>query len=132
MRIGNRIAAVTLTLATTACETDSGQLAEAYLFNRPAAKVRACFGEPDRRIPVGIEQIWVYKIGQLRVDGWVAALDPAERPTFSAPSGDCEARFTIDSHGVRGIAYTDARGTPIPQAERCEIAVRGCLTKSPS
>ena len=129
MRIGYRVAAAALTLATTACEPDSDQLADAYLFNRPAAKVQACFGQPDRRIPVGIEQIWVYRIGRLRVDGWVAALDRQERPTFSAPSGDCEARFTIDSHGVRGIAYTDTRGAPIP---RPKPARSRCASASPS
>src|SRR3954447_18436693 len=111
-------------LALGGCTPDDSQLAEAYLFNRPAAKIRACFGEPDRRIPVGIEQIWVYRIGRLHVEGWVAAFDADEHPTFSAPTPDCAARFTVDPHGVPGIAYTDIRGRPIPQAERCEIAVR--------
>ena len=112
------------------CMPDDDQLAEAFLFNGPVATVRACFGEPDKRIPVGIEQIWVYRIGRLHVEGWVAAWGLDERPTFSAPTPDCEARFTIDSHGVRGIAYTDAAGRPIPQAERCQIAVRKCLHAS--
>jgi hypothetical protein len=114
-------------LALAGCEVDSGQIAEAALFNQPAAKVRACFGEPDQRIAVGVEHIWVYRVGSLKVQGWVATDGADERATFSAPNGDCEARFTIDSHGVRGIAYTDTTGRPIPQAERCEIAVRKCL-----
>jgi len=114
-------------LALAGCYVDSGQLAEAGLFNQPAAKVRACFGRPDERIAVGIEQIWVYRVGRLVSEGWVPALGEDERPTFSAPDRNCEARFTIDRHGLRGIAYTDAQGRPIPQAERCEIAVRRCL-----
>jgi hypothetical protein len=123
------ILAMTPALALAGCYVDSGQLAQASLFNQPASKVRACFGRPDQRIPVGIEQIWVYRVGTLVGEGWVPALGEDERPTFSAPTGDCEARFTIDSHGLRGIAYTDALGRPIPQAERCEIAVRRCLER---
>ena len=125
MRMG--IFAAVAALMLGACETDSGQLAQAGLFNRPAAKLRACFGEPDRRIPVGIEQIWVYRLGRLKVEGWLPALGTDERPTFSAPKPDCEARFTVDSHGVRGIAYTDTAGHALPQGERCEIGVRRCL-----
>ena len=117
-------------LALAACEPESEQLAQASLFNRPAAKIRACFGAPDRLIPVGVEQIWVYRVGRLRVEGWLPAVGADERPTFSAPSADCEARFTIDSHGVRGIAYTDARGRSLPQGEACEIALRKCLDHS--
>lgn len=112
------------------CAPDEAQLGEAYLFNRPAAKIRACFGKPDQRIAVGIEQIWVYRVGALRVEGWLPAFGADERPTFSAPSPGCEARFTIDGHGVRGIAYTDSRDRPLPQGERCEIAVRKCLGHS--
>ena len=119
--------AVLPALALCACEPDSGQLAEAGLFNRPAAKIRACFGEPDLRLRVGIEQIWIYRVGQLRVEGWLPASDADERPTFSAPTPDCEARFTVDSHGVRGVAYTDVSGRALPQGERCAIAVRRCL-----
>jgi hypothetical protein len=114
-------------LALAACEPDSVQLAEAGLFNQPAAKLRACYGEPNRRIGVGIEQIWVYRIGHLHVDGWLPALGSDERPTFSAPTPDCDARFTVDRHGVRGIYYTDVDGAPIPQGESCEIGVRRCL-----
>ena len=114
-------------LALAACDVESEQLAQTSLFNQPAAKVRACFGAPDRRIAVGVEQIWVYRVGRLIVHGWVPTVGEDERPTFSAQSGDCEARFTIDSHGLRGIAYTDVSGRPIPQAERCEIPVRECL-----
>jgi hypothetical protein len=116
-----------MALALAACQPDSGQLAEAYLFNQPTAKVRACFGEPDRRVPVGIEEIWIYRIGRLRVEGWLPALGSDERPTFSAPNGDCEARFTIDSHGLRGIRYTTTAGRSLPQGEACAIAVRRCL-----
>jgi len=129
MRFGYGAAVLALVLA--ACEPDGGQLAEAGLFNRPAAKIRACFGEPDRRIPVGIEQIWVYRIGRLRVEGWLPAWGADERPTFSAPTPDCEARFTMDGHGLRGIAYTDAAGHALPQGERCAIPVRDCLTRRP-
>ena len=111
------------------CETDSDQIAQATLFNGPASKIRACFGRPDQRIPVGVEQIWVYRIGHLHVQGWLPAFGNDERPTFSAPDPDCEARFTIDSHGVRGIAYTDSKGAPIPQGETCEIAVRECVSR---
>ncbi|MDE3176173.1 MAG: hypothetical protein KGM15_08740 [Pseudomonadota bacterium] len=117
-------------LALAGCAPDEAQLGETYLFNRPAAKIRACFGPPDQRIPVGVEQIWVYRVGRLRVEGWLPAVGADERATFSAPDGDCEARFTIDSHGVRGIAYADSRGRPLPQGERCEIAVRQCLERS--
>jgi hypothetical protein len=125
MRIG--IFALAAALALCGCEPDSEQLAEAGLFNRPASQIRACFGPPDKRIPVGVEQIWVYDIGRLRVEGWLAALGIDEHPTFSAPTPDCEARFTVDSHGLRGIAYTDVSGRALPQGERCEIAVRKCL-----
>jgi hypothetical protein len=118
-----------LALAVGGCMPDDAQLGEAYLFNRPAAKIRACYGKPDRRIAVGIEEIWVYRVGRLRVEGWLPAVGADERPTFSAPTPDCEARFTIDSHGVRGIAYTDARGRPLPQGERCEIGMRACLDR---
>jgi hypothetical protein len=111
------------------CEPDDDQLAQTALFNGPAAKIRTCFGKPDRRIPVGVEQIWVYRIGRLRVEGWLPAFDRDERPTFSAPNPDCEARFTIDSHGVRGIAYTDTNGAPIPEGETCAIGVRECLAR---
>ena len=58
----------------------------------------------------------------------VAALGLDERQTFSAPTPDCQARFTVDSHGVRGIAYTDAVGHALPQAEICETPVRACLS----
>jgi len=126
MRIG--IWAALATLALCGCEADEQQLAQTYLFNRPAAKIRACFGPPDRRIPVGVEQIWVYDIGRLHVEGWLPALGADEHPTFSAPTPDCQARFTVDSHGVRGIAYTDTAGRALPQGEACEIAVRKCLT----
>jgi len=121
------ISAMLPALALAGCYVDSDQLAQAGLFNQPAAKVRACFGRPDEKIPVGVEQIWVYRVGRLVAEGWVPALGEDERPTFSAPSANCEARFTIDSHGLRGVAYADALGRPIPQAERCEIAVRRCL-----
>ncbi len=127
MRIWPLLGLTALTLA--ACEPDSAQLAETGLFNQPAAKIRACFGEPDRRIAVGIEHIWVYRIGRLHVEGWLPTFGSDERPTFSAPTPDCEARFTIDRHGVRGIAYTDIDGKPIPQGETCEIAVRACLSR---
>ena len=63
----------------------------------------------------------------MRVEGWLPALGADEHPTFSAPTPDCEARFTVDSHGVRGIAYTDVAGRALPQGEACEIAVRRCL-----
>ena len=128
--MGSRAYLGIVILALGGCAPDEAQLGEAYLFNRPAAKIRACFGKPDRRIAVGIEQIWVYRVGQLRFEGWLPAVGTDERPTFSAPSLDCEARFTIDSHGVRGIAYTDSRGRRLPQGERCEIAVRKCLDRS--
>jgi hypothetical protein len=127
IRSGLGLGLAALTLA--ACEPDSDQLAEASLFNQPATKIRGCFGEPARRIPVGIEQIWIYPIGQLHVEGWLPALGADERPTFSAPNPDCEARFTVDHHGVRGIAYTDTKGAPIPQGETCEIAVKACLSR---
>jgi len=103
--------------ALAGCETDTDQIAQATLFNGPASKIRACFGRPDQRISVGVEQIWLPAFGN------------DERPTFSAPDPDCEARFTIDSHGVRGIAYTDSKGAPIPQGETCEIAVRECVSR---
>lgn len=127
----NAIWAMLPALALAGCYVDSDQLAQASLFNQPAAKVRACFGRPDRRISVGVEQIWVYRVGHLIVEGWVPAVGEDEHPTFAAPNGDCEARFTIDSHGLRGIAYTDTLGRTIPQAERCEIAVRRCLGGEP-
>ena len=121
------ILVIAAALVLGACEPETDQLAQAALFNGPAAKIRACYGKPDQRISVGVEQIWVYRIGRLRVDGWLPALGADERPTFSAPSPDCEARFTIDSHGVRGIAYTTSAGRPLPQGERCEIGVRRCV-----
>src|SRR5579875_482558 len=110
-----------LALPLAACETWDSQLAETYLFNGPSSKILACYGQPDRRIPAGVEQIWVYRVGRLQVRGWVAAAGADERPTFSAPNGDCEARFTIDRQGVRGIAYTTTDGRSLPQAETCDI-----------
>jgi hypothetical protein len=116
-------------LATTlgACGVDDAQLAQTDLFNQPARRLHDCFGEPSKRLRVGIEQVWIYDIGRLRAQGWVAALGLDERQTFSAPTPYCQARFTVDSHGVRGIAYTDAAGHALPQAEICEVPVRACL-----
>jgi hypothetical protein len=114
-------------LALAACEPDSTQLAEAGLVNQPAAKITACFGQPDRRMKAGLEEIWVYRVGRLRVEGWLPAYGPDERPTFSAPNGDCEARFTLDRYSVKGVAYTTTDGRALPQGERCEIDVKRCL-----
>ena len=119
-----------IALAVGGCGVDDAQLVEADLFNQPARRVRDCFGEPARRERVGVEQVWIYDIGRLRAQGWVAALGAEERQTFSAPTPDCEARFTIDSHGLRGVAYTDAAGHPMPQAEVCDIPVRACLKRA--
>jgi hypothetical protein len=116
-----------LALALGACGVDDSQLAETDLFNQPARRLKDCFGEPSRRQHVGIEQVWIYDIGRLRAQGWVAALGLDERPTFTAPTPDCQARFTVDSHGIRGIAYTDAAGHSVPQAEVCDVPVRACL-----
>ena len=115
--------------ALTSCGVDDEQLAATGLYNGPSKSVRACYGEPDKRIPVGVEQIWVYDVGRLHVEGWLAALGLSERPTFSAPTPDCQARFTIDSHGVRGIDYTDVLGHAIPQGETCDIGIRKCLDR---
>ena len=119
----------TALLCTTlgACGVDGAQLAETDLFNQPARRLHECFGEPAKRLRVGVEQVWIYDIGRLRAQGWVAALGLDERQTFSAPTPECQARFTVDSHGVRGIAYTDAAGHALPQAETCDIPVRACL-----
>ena len=116
-----------LALCLAACGVDDGQLAEADLYNQPARRLRDCFGEPAQKRHVGVEQVWIYDIGRLRAQGWVPALGLDEHPTFSAPTPDCQARFTVDSHGVRGIAYTDAAGHDLPQAETCDIPVRACL-----
>jgi hypothetical protein len=121
--IGAGLAALPL----AACEPDGAQLAEAGLVNRPAAKIRACFGRPDQRMRAGVEEIWVYRVGRLRVEGWLAAYGADERPTFSAPNGDCEARFTLDRYGVKGVAYTATEGRALPQGEACEIDVKRCL-----
>ena len=106
------------------CEPDSVQLAEAYLFNQPAAKVRACFGEPDRRIPVGIEQIWVYRIGRLQVDGWLAALGPDERPTFSAPTATARRASPSTATACAASPTPTTRGRADSAGRTCEIAVR--------
>ena len=113
------------------CGVDDAQLAETDLFNQPARRLHECFGEPAKRQRVGIEQVWIYDIGRLRAQGWVAALGLDEHQTFSAPTPDCQARFTVDSHGVRGIAYTDAAGHALPQAEVCDTPVRACLKGRP-
>jgi hypothetical protein len=123
------IVAALTALALAACEPDSAQLAEAGLVNRPAAKIRACFGPPDRRIAAGAEEIWVYRVGRLRVEGWLPAVGPDERPTFSAPNGDCEARFALDRYGVKVVSYTTTDGRPLPQGEDCHIDLRTCLAR---
>ncbi len=123
----NLLATICLGAFLGSCGADDGQLAETALFNQPARRLQDCFGAPLKRQRVGIEQVWIYDIGRLRAQGWVAALGLDERQTFSAPTPDCQARFTVDSHGVRGIAYADAAGHALPQAETCEIPVRACL-----
>ncbi len=114
--------------ALTSCGVDDAQLAETDLFNQPARRVKECFGEPSQRQRVGVEQVWIYDIGRLRAQGWLAALGLDEHPPFTAPTPDCQMRFTVDSHGVRGIDYTDAAGHALPQAEVCQTTVRACLT----
>ncbi len=118
-------------MALSACGVDDSQLAETDLFNQPARRLHDCFGEPTQRQRVGIEQVWIYDIGRLRAQGWVAALGLDERPPFTAPTPDCQARFTVDSHGIRGVAYTDAAGHALPQAEVCDVPVRACLKGRP-
>ena len=121
------MATALLCATLSSCGVDDTQLAETDLFNQPARRLHDCFGEPSKRRHVGIEQVWIYDVGRLRAQGWVAALGLDERQTFSAPTPDCQARFTVDSHGIRGIAYTDAAGHALPQAEVCDTPVRACL-----
>ncbi len=116
-----------LTASLGACGVDDSQLVQTDLINQPAQRLHACFGAPAKRERVGVEQVWIYNIGKLRAQGWVAALGLDEHQTFSAPTPDCQARFTIDSHGIRGVAYTDASGHALPQAEVCDIRARACL-----
>ncbi len=100
-------------IALGGCETDSDQVAQATLFNGPASKIRACFGKPDRRIPVGVEQIWVYRHRPSACGGLAAGLrTPTSGRPFPRPPQ------TAKPASLSTATACAASPIPIPKAPR--------------
>lgn len=109
-------------IGARAAETD--QIAQASLVNRSAKAIRACLGEPARRIRVGDDSIWVYPIGATVGDG----------PTFLfledlnwLKSGEpCDVRIVFDRYRSLVVNYTLGNGAMLPLGQVCRFAVELC------
>jgi hypothetical protein len=138
MRIGSgrsiagratRVAAAAAGLAIAGCANNApevDQKAQHFMIGLSETRLKACVGRPDRRIPVGLEEIWVYRIGRLH--GYGPPLPPLNE-TILAPSGPCNVRFVVDRYGVSQIAYTLPSGASLPLGQVCDFDVDRCLAR---
>jgi hypothetical protein len=122
------VAAVTL-LGVAGCVPETNQVAQRYLIGLSEKKILACFGRPDKRTPVGDEQIWVYHMGAMHFQGWLPAIGKGEDAVPPNSKFRCDVRFVLDRHGVSQVFYSNADGGPVPLGESCDFAVRQCVER---
>jgi hypothetical protein len=120
--MGLAVAALGFVADARAAETD--QIAQSTLIGRSARAIRACLGNPDKRIPVGDEAIWVYRIGALSADGaaWLIPLDL----NFLRSGGACDVRIVVTPYGVNQVYYALPDGAGLPLGQLCRFPVELC------
>ena len=106
-----------------AAETD--QIAQSQLVGRSGKSIRACLGDPAKRIPVGDEAIWVYPIGTLYADG-LFFLVPLDLNIFNS-GGPCDVRLVLTRYGVNRVFYSLPDGTALPLGQFCQFPVEKCV-----
>ncbi len=114
-------------LGLAACVPETNQIAQRYLIGLSEKKIAACFGRPDKRIPVGDEQIWVYHMGNMRFEGWLPAIGKGEDAVSPKSDFRCEVKFVLNRFGVSQVIYSSDDGSPLPLGESCDFAVRRCV-----
>jgi hypothetical protein len=117
-------AAACLGPAASAGAAETDQVAQSILINRSGKSIRACLGEPARRVPSGYDSIWVYPIGTLAGDGptWFFTLDR----NGWASAGACDVRLVVTRYGVLQVFYTTPGGGSLPLGQLCQFAVERC------
>ena len=118
------VAALALACAGCGEKPEVDQLAQAGMINRPAHAVRACLGRPDALRAVGDTQIWTYRIGTIRNDGW--PLSPPGSPDFVRHAA-CDVEVVMTRARVSQVYYAGPAGDPLGIGERCEFPVRACV-----
>lgn len=124
--VGLALAALALGLAAGARAAEIDQIAQSQLIGRSGKSIRACLGEPTKRIRVGDEAIWVYPIGTLYADGmWFFV--PLDLNILRS-GGPCEVRFVVNPYGVNRVYYALPGGAALPLGQFCNFPVENCVT----
>ena len=124
--IGLALAAVAIGLAAGARAAEIDQIAQSQLIGRSGKSIRACLGEPTKRIRVGDEAIWVYPIGTLYADGlWFFV--PLDLNIFRS-GAPCEVRLVVNPFGVSQVYYALPGGADLPLGQYCNFPVANCVT----
>lgn len=119
------LAATVLGLVAGAQAAEVDQIAQSQLIGRSGKSIRACLGEPAKRIRVGDEAIWVYPIGTVYADGlWFFV--PLDLNLFRSGQ-PCEVRFVVNPYGVSQVYYALPGGAEMPLGQYCNFPVENCV-----
>ena len=123
--VGLALAAMALPLAGAPRAAEVDQIAQSKLIGRSGKSIRACLGEPAKRVRVGDEAIWVYPIGTLFADGmWFFV--PLDLNIFRG-GGPCEVRMVVNPYGVSRVYYALPGGADLPLGQFCQFPVENCV-----
>lgn len=109
---------------TEARASETDQIAQASLVNRSAKAIRACLGEPARRIPVGDNSIWVYPIGATVGDGPTFLF--LEDLNWLKGGQPCDVRIVFDRYRSLVVNTTLSNGAMLPLGQVCRFAAEPC------
>jgi len=119
--------AAMLTLSACGPKPEVDQIAQSRLIGLSEKKILACLGEPAKRVAIGTEQIWTFRIGQMLNEGGLLALGLNEYATPFPPDRACNVNVVIDRHGVSQVTYAKADGRALPLGQLCEFDVNRCV-----
>ena len=123
--VGFALSAMVFGLVGGAQAAEIDQIAQSQLIGRSGKSIRACLGQPAKRIRVGDEAIWVYPIGTLYADGlW--SFVPLDLNLFRSGQ-PCEVRFVVNPYGVSQVSYALPGGAELPLGQYCNFAVGNCV-----
>ena len=122
-------------VALSACEgqrPEVDQIAQSSLIGLSKKKILACLGPTTQRTPVGLEEIWTYRIGHRHVAGIQLAIlrDTTGHDSNASPlaeSAACDVHIVIDGYGVSRVYYSRADGGDLPLGEECHYEIHPCV-----
>jgi hypothetical protein len=116
-------------LALLGCEArpEVDQIAQSSLIGLSKKKILACLGTPVKRLPIGLEEIWTFPIGEMRADAPPWALGPNLQVSPFGPIRRCDVKVVIDKFGVSQIYHSANDGGDMPLGQQCIFAAEMCV-----